>query len=409
MTLKDLYIDELRDLYSAETQILDALPKLAGAASAATLRDAFTHHLDQTRIHRERLSLIFKQLNEPTGGERCEAMAGLLEEGRERLALPGPSDDRDAALIAAAQRVEHYEIAAYGTVRTFARQLGDWESERLLQQTLDEEGAADHLLTSIAESGINQAAADRSDTLLNSRWSRLRFLDVDDLDRRALDYTGIRVRGTSSDDLGTLDGFVVDVATGRPLYYVVDSGGWFLGRRYVVPVGLGRFDPSNRQLTFSLSRDQIAKYPEFGTSAFMAMSEAETRRYERRVLQAVSAEAATAPQYWEAYERLPEYREPDWLRSEAWEGFGYRQRAGSGRPVGDIAALETSWTKEQADGRSTSVPSAAGHEVLPSVSGATSRDPLQDELVVAQDENARVVDPRDNTAPRSRAVDDTTR
>jgi ferritin-like metal-binding protein YciE len=409
MTLKDLYIDELRDLYSAETQILDALPKLAAAASAAALRDAFTHHVDQTRVHRERLDLIFKQLNESTGTERCEAIAGLLEEGAGRLALPGPSDVRDAALIAAAQRVEHYEIAAYGTARTFARQLGDWEAERLLQQTLDEEGAADHRLTALAESGINQGATDRSDTLLNSRWSRLRFLDVDDLDRRALDYTGIRVRGTSADDLGTLDGFVVDGATGRPFYYVVDSGGWFLGRRYLVPVGLGRFDPSNRELSFGLSREEIARYPEFSTTAFMSMTEDETRRYERRVLQTVSPAVATTPQYWEAYERLPEYQEPDWLRSDAWSGFGYRPQRASGRTVGDIAAPETSWTSESRNRSARSVPSAAGHDVLPSVGGeATSRDPLQEEIV-AQDEDARAVDPRDNTAPNSRAVDDKTR
>jgi len=298
MTLRDLYISELRDLYSAEAQILDALPRLAAAAHAPALRDAFTRHMEQTRLHRERLELIFTQLNEQAGGARCDAIAGIVQGGASRLSLPGPSDVRDAALIAAAQRVEHYEMAAYGTVRTFARLLGDWESERLLQQTLDEEGAADHALTALAQSGINEAANDAKDTLLNSRWARLRFLDVDDLDRRALDYTGIRARTASGDDVGTLDGFVVDGASGRPFYYVVDSGGWFLGRKYLVPVGRGRFDPSNRELSFDLTRDQIATYPEFSTSAFMAMSEDETRRYERRVLQSVSPEAGTEPHYW---------------------------------------------------------------------------------------------------------------
>jgi ferritin-like metal-binding protein YciE len=123
-SLRELYIDELHDLYSAEGQIIEALPKMAAAAKASELKQAFSEHLEQTRVHRERLDLIFKQLNERSDGERCEGMAGLLEEGAGRIRLEGPDEVRDAGLIAAAQRVEHYEIAAYGTARTFARILG---------------------------------------------------------------------------------------------------------------------------------------------------------------------------------------------------------------------------------------------------------------------------------------------
>ena len=118
-SLRDLYIDELRDLYSAESQILDALPTMTHAASSEALRQAFKEHLEQTQVQRERLDLIFKQLAERPDGERCEGMAGLIEEGEERVRDDAPGDVRDAALIAAAQRVEHYEIAAYGTARTY--------------------------------------------------------------------------------------------------------------------------------------------------------------------------------------------------------------------------------------------------------------------------------------------------
>jgi ferritin-like metal-binding protein YciE len=401
-SLRELYIDELRDLYSAESQLLEALPKMATAASAAQLKQAFNEHLEQTRVHRERLDLIFKQLDTRPEGERCEGMAGLIREGQHRITLDGPAEVRDAALISAAQRVEHYEIAAYGSARTFARRLGDWESERLLQQTLDEEGAADHRLTSIAEGGINEAATDRNDTLLNERWSRLRFLDIDDLDRRALDYSDVKVRGTADDDLGELDGFIVDGANGRPLYYVVDSGGWFVGRRYLVPVGKGRFDSANKQLVIDLTKDQVQRKPEFSTNAFMAMSDDEIRRYERRVLSALNPEAARQASYWEAYERLPEYQEPDWLKSDAWSGYGYRRSSGTGRSVGSLASPETSWPGESSSAP-IPAPSAAGHEVLPSV-GATSHDPQQDEVVVAHEEESRRRDPRDNTAPGSKAT-----
>ncbi len=157
-TLEDLYLDQLRDLYSAENQIVKALPKMAKGCESEELRDAFQEHLDQTEGHVERLEEIFERLGVKGKGKKCVAMEGLLEEGKEILSMNAEPHVRDAALIAAAQRVEHYEMAGYGCARTFARLLGDTEAADLLQQTLDEEGEADKKLTDIAESAINVEA-----------------------------------------------------------------------------------------------------------------------------------------------------------------------------------------------------------------------------------------------------------
>jgi ferritin-like metal-binding protein YciE len=158
-SLEDLFVDELKDLYNAENQLIKALPKMAKAASSDELRSAFQEHLEQTKEHVNRLEKVFKELNCSPKGKKCRAMEGLIEEGSERL--DGDSDGavKDAALIAAAQRVEHYEIAGYGCVRTYAEQLGHTEAANLLQQTLEEEGAADKKLTHLAEGIINQQAA----------------------------------------------------------------------------------------------------------------------------------------------------------------------------------------------------------------------------------------------------------
>jgi len=157
-SLKKLYVQELRDLYSAENQILTALPKLAKAASSPELQAAFQTHLHETEGQVRRLETIFQKLGETPGGKTCQAMKGLVEEGDELLKENAEPEVRDAGLIAAAQRVEHYEIAGYGTVRTYARLLGDDEAGRLLQQTLDEEGETDKKLTRLAEQLINREA-----------------------------------------------------------------------------------------------------------------------------------------------------------------------------------------------------------------------------------------------------------
>jgi ferritin-like metal-binding protein YciE len=153
-SLEELYVDQLKDLYSAEKQLVQALPKMAKAASTPELQEGFQEHLEQTRGHVDRLERIFARLGASAGRKKCKAMAGLIEEGQEVIDLEGDTGVKDAALIAAAQRVEHYEIAGYGTVRTFANHLGFDQDRNLLQQTLDEEGETDKKLTSLAEGGI---------------------------------------------------------------------------------------------------------------------------------------------------------------------------------------------------------------------------------------------------------------
>ena len=161
-SLQTLYIEELRDLYNAENQLVKTLPKMAKGASHQELKQAFEDHLEQTKEHVERLEEIFKRLEEKPTGKTCKAMKGLIEEGSEILEQDGDESVLDAALIGAAQRVEHYEIAAYGTVRTFAKMLGEEEAAELLQETLDEEGEADKLLTELAESVVNVEASSGS-------------------------------------------------------------------------------------------------------------------------------------------------------------------------------------------------------------------------------------------------------
>ncbi|QJW98342.1 YciE/YciF ferroxidase family protein [Frigoriglobus tundricola] len=159
-SLHDLYVDELKDLYNAENQLLKALPKLAKSATAPELKAAFTEHLEVTRKQVERLEQIFTALETSPKGKKCKAMEGLIEEGKDVLEEDGEPAVIDAALIACAQRVEHYEMAGYGCVRTFAKLLGYEDAEALLQETLDEEGEADKKLTELAETVINLEAND---------------------------------------------------------------------------------------------------------------------------------------------------------------------------------------------------------------------------------------------------------
>jgi len=158
-SLKDLYVEQLRDLYSAETQILAALPKMADKAKHAELKAGFQKHQRQTQEQVKRLEQIFQALGEKPGGVTCEGMKGLLKEGEKTMKEKADSDVLDAALIADAQRVEHYEIAGYGCVRTYARMLGRTDEVELLQRTLDEEGQTDHALTDLAERVVNIDAA----------------------------------------------------------------------------------------------------------------------------------------------------------------------------------------------------------------------------------------------------------
>ena len=165
-SLQDVYVHQLKDLYSAEKQIIEALPKMAQAASSSELQSAFKEHLQQSQTHLERVQQILNELSVNPGNVKCDGMEGLIKEGEHAVKADGDSAAKDALLISAAQRVEHYEIAAYGSVRTYANELGYSNAADLLQRTLDEEGETDKKLSALAEggilqSGINEAASSR--------------------------------------------------------------------------------------------------------------------------------------------------------------------------------------------------------------------------------------------------------
>lgn len=159
-TLHDAFLDELRDAYDAEKQVTKALPKMAKAASSPELRTAFQAHLEETRGQIARLEDVFAALGEKVRGKHCDGMAGIIEEGKSVMEEDFDDPTMDACLIASAQRVEHYEMAAYGTLVAWARAMGHTEAADLLEETLEEEKAADAKLTAVAESGINREAAD---------------------------------------------------------------------------------------------------------------------------------------------------------------------------------------------------------------------------------------------------------
>ncbi len=159
-TLHDAFIDELRDTYDAERQLTKALAKLAKAATSPDLSEAFSTHLEETQGQIERLEEVFASLDEKVRGKHCDGIAGIIEEGKSIMEEDFDETTMDACLIAAGQRAEHYEMAAYGTLVAWARAMGHTDAADLLQQNLDEEKAADEKLSSLAESGINQEAAD---------------------------------------------------------------------------------------------------------------------------------------------------------------------------------------------------------------------------------------------------------
>jgi ferritin-like metal-binding protein YciE len=158
-TMEELFLGELRDLHDAERQLVDALPEMARAASSAELRNAFEDHLEQTRIQIKRLERIFEVLGEKAAGKKCVAMTGLIKEANEIAGANGDDAVRDAGLIAAAQKIEHYEISGYGSARAHAEILGDGRAARLLSESLFEEKEADERLTELADSLINEEAA----------------------------------------------------------------------------------------------------------------------------------------------------------------------------------------------------------------------------------------------------------
>jgi ferritin-like metal-binding protein YciE len=193
-SLKELYVEELKDLWSAETQITKALPKMMKAASNPKLKKAFNTHLKQTERQIKRLERVFKELDESPRGKKCVGMEGLIKEAQELIKEKPDAEVLDAGLIAAAQHVEHYEIAGYGCVRTWARQLGEERHAELLQETLDEEELTDRLLTELAESSIN-FDAENGDEDADEKPSRTRSNGSRDSARRS-----VSKGKTSSDD-----------------------------------------------------------------------------------------------------------------------------------------------------------------------------------------------------------------
>src|ERR671937_421225 len=176
-SLRELYLDELGDLYDAETQMLRALPRLVEQARAPDLRDALNKHCEESRLHLERLELIFTHWGERRKTRPCAGLAGIVQEADDRLNQVTTDDARDAAIIGVAQRIEHYEIAAYGCARTYARRLNRPDEARLLQETLDEEGRADRKLTEIAEAHINDDARTEEDLHTTPASGGLRYLE----------------------------------------------------------------------------------------------------------------------------------------------------------------------------------------------------------------------------------------
>ena len=285
VTLRDLYAAELHDLMNAEKQIHAELPVMASRATSGQLRSAFDQHHAETNVQIERLRLLIAQLNDPAHATGGGAVAALIEDARRRTGDAERGEILDAALIAAAQRIKHYEMASYGTARSYAESLGDYDAARILQQTLDEEGHADHQLTKLAERGINQAASEDLVEDSTRYRSHLRYIASKDLPG-ASEEGDLHLHNHDGERLGVLDGFIVDSQSGQPIYYVIDSRGWFAGRRYVVPVGRIKPDEDPSALRTTLTRQELARYPEFSPSAFMAMDDPDAARYERRLHEA---------------------------------------------------------------------------------------------------------------------------
>jgi ferritin-like metal-binding protein YciE len=309
-SLKALYFAELADLYDAETQTIRTLPRLAEAARAPELREALKKHSDESRLHLERLELIFTHWGEQHRAKSCAGLAGIVQEAEERLNQEATDDARDAAIIGAAQRMEHYEIAAYGCARTYARRLNRLDEARLLQETLDEEGRTDHRLTEIAEAHVNDDARLEADLQAEPPVGRLRYVPMDVIAQGRKDRAPLPIRN-DDEDLGTLDGLVAEGELGAARYAVVDAGGLLKRRRYLLPLNLLRFDARARVLRVSLEKDVAARYPDFDRDEFQTMSEEDRCGYETRLLQFFPPDNGAS--------REPEAPSlPDWLLTGTW-------------------------------------------------------------------------------------------
>jgi ferritin-like metal-binding protein YciE len=312
-SLKDLYLDELSDLYAAEVQMIRALPRLVDEARAPELRTLLSKHCEESRLHLERLQLIFTHWGHRVPSSTCAGIAGIVQEADERLNQLTTDDARDAAIIGIAQRIEHYEIAVYGCARTYARRLNRTDEARLLQETLDEEGRADHRLTEIAESHINDDARSEADLAAPAGVNRFRYIDRKQLDFSRLTSEALHLRNDADEELGAFDGLVIAAGTTTPRYIVVDDRGLFKGRRYLLPVGKVRYDEAAQVLRVNLPKDIAERYPEFDRDQFETMSEEELRGYEARLTECFPRAAGGQTADQSQVEGPPE-----WLMTSVW-------------------------------------------------------------------------------------------
>jgi ferritin-like metal-binding protein YciE len=312
-SLKDLYFDELGDLYDAETQMIRALPRLVEAARAPELREALRKHCDESRLHLERLELIFTHWGERRRSKPCAGLAGIVQEADERLNQAETDDARDAAIIGAAQRIEHYEIAAYGCARTYARRLNRLDEARLLQETLDEEGRTDRRLTEIAEAHINDDARLESDFQSEPPARRLRYVPMDVVAKGRGTQEPLAVRNEADEELGILDGLLAEHDLGAVRYAIVDAGGVLVHRRYLLPIAMLRFDETASVLRVAIDRQVAERYPAFDNDEFEKLSDADRIGYERRLLKFFPRETAAAATPETAVGALPE-----WLLTGTW-------------------------------------------------------------------------------------------
>jgi len=312
-SLKDLYLDDLGDLYDAEQQMIRTLPRLADAAHAPELKETLTKHCQESRLHLERLQLIFTHWGAAVPSQRCAGLAGIVQEADDRLTEPATDDARDAAIIGVAQRIEHYEIAAYGCARTYARRLNRPDQARLLQETLDDEARADQRLTEVAEAHVVDDARTEADLHAPASVSRLRCVDARQLDYKRLSPGALEVRNDADEKLGAFDGLIFDSTSGRPHYIVVDAGGLFSGSRYVLPVGHVRFDDRARVLRVDLDTEVAARYPVFDRAEFATMTDDALQGYQGRLLDFFKRDdGAGRPR------AAVEDSQPEWLMTGVW-------------------------------------------------------------------------------------------
>jgi ferritin-like metal-binding protein YciE len=312
-SLKELYLDDLSSLYDAEVQMIRTLPRLAEAAHAPELREVLIKHCEESRLHLERLDLIFTHWGERRRSRPCAGLAGIVQEAETRLNDEATDDVRDAAIIGLAQRIEHYEIAMYGCARTYARRLNRPDEARLLQETLDEEGRTDHRLSEIAEAYINDDARTEADlTETPKPTGRLRFVPALAASTGHGAHERLPVRSDADEELGTFDGLIIDTASQEPRYAVIDSGGLFIHRRYLLPFDDIGFDADRRMLEVRIRKDIASRYPSFDPDEFQKMSDVELRRYESRLLRLFPRDTASRAA------RPTPATTPEWIMTGTW-------------------------------------------------------------------------------------------